>query len=167
MLAAFQQFATRCIALAFHARSAHLLLTFRKPRLFIIGTDPLLWVWMSLMDGRQALQVWFDVVAGSVLAEGPDLSARQLAVLMSIYMKPAPHTVRGLAADLDLGKPAVTRALDALSELGLLKRVRDPEDGRNVLIQRTVRGSVFLSEMGDHIVEATQRVQTGATRHAA
>ena len=119
------------------------------------------------MDRKTALQIWFDVVSDSVRAEEPDLSARQLAVLMSVYMSPAPHTVRGLADKLAMGKPAVTRALDALSSLGLLKRAKDPDDGRNVLIQRTVRGSVFLSELGDHILDATQRATGETVRDAA
>ena len=61
--------------------------------------------------------LWKDVLANSVKAEGPDLSARQAAILMRIYLEPGPHTVRGLAGALNLGKPAVSRALDALTVL--------------------------------------------------
>ena len=111
------------------------------------------------MDRNTALSVWLDVISNSVREEGPDLSARQIAILMSVYMTPGPHTVRGFAKSLNLGKPAVTRALNALSHLGYIKRAKDPTDGRNVLIQRTVSGSVFLSEFGDLILEAAQRFE--------
>jgi len=105
------------------------------------------------LNRTSALQIWRDVLAHSVRSEGPDLSARQMAILLAVYMTPPPHTVRGLARDLDLGKPAVTRALDTLSGEGLLKRRKDPEDLRNVLVQRTVKGSIFLTELGDTICE--------------
>jgi len=71
------------------------------------------------MDRATALSLWKDVLANSVKAEGPDLSARQAAILMRIYLEPGPHTVRGLAGALNLGKPAVSRALDALTALDL------------------------------------------------
>jgi DNA-binding MarR family transcriptional regulator len=64
--------------------------------------------------------------------------------------------VRGLARCLNISKPAVVHALDALSRTGFLKRRRDEADRRNVLIQRTVAGSVFLREFADHIVNAVQ-----------
>jgi len=85
----------------------------------------------------------------TVRADEPDLTARQLAVLLTVYMTPAPHTVRGLAESLNVGKPAITRALDTLTRLGLARRRRDESDGRNVLVQRTVKGSVFLADFGD------------------
>ena len=48
----------------------------------------------------------------------------------------------------------MTRALDALGRLDLTRRRRDEKDRRNVLIQRTVKGSVFLREFGDLAAEA-------------
>jgi DNA-binding MarR family transcriptional regulator len=104
----------------------------------------------------EALSLWHDVVLESVRREGPDLSARQMALLLSIYLTPPPHTVKGLSKTLDVTKPAITRALDTLSQLDLLKRKRDPEDKRNVLVQRTVAGSVFLSEFADLITDQSE-----------
>ncbi len=43
-----------------------------------------------------------DTIIGTVRRDGPDLSARQLAVLLITYLEPGPHTVRGLAARLDV-----------------------------------------------------------------
>jgi DNA-binding MarR family transcriptional regulator len=54
------------------------------------------------------------------------------------------QTVRGLAAKLNASKPATTRALDRLSELGLVRRKADPLDRRSILIHRTTAGAAFL-----------------------
>ncbi len=85
--------------------------------------------------------------------DAPDLSARQMAILLTVYLSPPPHTVRGLAEQLGVTKPAITRALDTLSQLGMLKRKRDPDDKRNVLVQRTVAGSIYLGEFADLITD--------------
>ena len=90
----------------------------------------------------------------SVRRDAPDLSARQMALLLTVYLVPPPHTVRGLASGLRVSKPAVTRAVDRLAALGLVRRKVDDEDRRSVLIQRTVRGSVFLREFGELIAAA-------------
>lgn len=104
----------------------------------------------------EALDLWRRVLVANVRAAGPDLSARQLALILTVYMTPAPHTVRGLAAFLNVSKPAVTRALDRLGKLGFLRRRIDEADRRSVLVQRTVKGSVFLRDFAD-LVAATAR----------
>ncbi|MFC7333798.1 MarR family transcriptional regulator [Rhodocista pekingensis] len=104
----------------------------------------------------EALQLWRGALVASVRKAGPDLSARQLALLLTVYLTPPPHTVRGLAATLNVSKPSVTRALDRLGRLGYVKRKRDQDDRRNVLVQRTVKGSVFLTEFGQLVAAAGQ-----------
>lgn len=99
----------------------------------------------------EALELWRRVLVESVRGGGPDLSARQLSLLLTVYLTPAPHTVRGLAALLKVSKPAITRALDRLGMLGFARRKRDEKDRRNVLVQRTVKGSVFLSEFAEFV----------------
>lgn len=76
-----------------------------------------------------------------------------------VYLDPPPHTVRGLAASLGVSKPAVTRALDTLGGLDLLKRTRDEADRRNVLVQRTVKGSAFMHDFADLIVNSSRGLQ--------
>jgi DNA-binding MarR family transcriptional regulator len=102
----------------------------------------------------QALDLWRGAIVESVRREAPDLSARQMALLLTVYLTPPPHTVRGLALTLNVSKPAVTRALDRLGDFGLIRRKIDESDRRNVLIQRTVKGSVFLREFADIIIAA-------------
>ena len=109
------------------------------------------------MKAVQALDLWRGAIVESVRRDAPDLSARQMALLLTVYLTPPPHTVRGLAITLNVSKPAVTRALDRLSEYGLVRRKVDDADRRSVLIQRTVKGSVFLREFGDIIVEAASQ----------
>lgn len=110
----------------------------------------------------QALDLWRGAIVESVRREAPDLSARQMALVLTVYLTPPPHTVRGLAIALNVSKPAITRALDRLSEYGLVRRKTDEEDRRSVLVQRTVKGSVFLREFGDIIVSAAAETDSGA-----
>jgi len=102
----------------------------------------------------EALDIWRRTSVASVRRDAPDLSARQMALLLTVYLTPPPHTVRGLAELLNVSKPAITRAVDRLSEFGLLRRKMDENDRRSILLQRTVRGSVFLREYGELIVAA-------------
>ena len=76
-----------------------------------------------------------------------------MGILLQIYLVPPPHTVRGLAATLGVTKPVITRALDTMGEMGLVDRVRDERDRRNVIIKRTVAGALFLEKFGDLIIE--------------
>jgi DNA-binding MarR family transcriptional regulator len=82
-----------------------------------------------------------------VRRDGPDLSARQLGVFLTCYLESEAQTVRGLAAKLGVSKPAITRALDRLSEFDLVRRKTDPLDRRSVLVQRTATGMAFLREL--------------------
>jgi DNA-binding MarR family transcriptional regulator len=97
-----------------------------------------------------------------VRRDGPDLSARQLGVFLTCYLEVEAQTVRGLAARLSVSKPAITRALDRLTEFDLVKRKTDPLDRRSVLIQRTPAGMAFLRELRSILREAAAGVKLGA-----
>ncbi len=109
----------------------------------------------------QALDIWRRTMVNSVRLDAPDLSARQMALLLSVYLSKPPHTVRGLAKLLDVSKTAITRAVNRLSEFGLVRRQTDEADRRSVLIQRTVKGSIFLREFGELITSAVNRSAEG------
>lgn len=106
------------------------------------------------LEPVQALDLWRKAIVESVRRDGPDLSARQMALLLTVYLTPPPHTVRGLAECMNVSKPAITRALDRLGQMELLRRKVDETDRRSVLVQRTVKGSVYLREFGEIIVVA-------------
>lgn len=110
------------------------------------------------LDDIQALDIWRRALSASVRLEAPDLSARQMSILLTVYLTPPPHTVRGLANLLGISKPAVTRAIDRLTEIEFVRRKIDEQDRRSVLVQRTVRGSVFLREFGELIVRAASEL---------
>jgi DNA-binding MarR family transcriptional regulator len=94
----------------------------------------------------------------------PDLTNRQMALLLVVYLKPGPHTVRGLARALNVSKPVVTRALNRLGALGYLRRQRDDTDKRNIFVARTTEGAEFLEEFGHFLGDAEQ---PAAHRNAA
>lgn len=104
----------------------------------------------------RALSFWHGVTAAALQKMPVDLSARQTAVLLNIYLMPSPHSIKSLAEELMISKPAICRAIDALENTKLVKRTRDKQDKRNVLIQRTVKGSVYLSEFADIILSASK-----------
>lgn len=108
------------------------------------------------MNERQALELWRRTVTASVRSDTPDLTARQQAILMNVSLTRGPHTVRGLAENLNIAKPAVTRALDTLTRLELVRRVKDENDLRNVFIERTQGGLVFLRGLAAQIMAAEQ-----------
>ena len=95
------------------------------------------------------MALWHRVMVKALRRDLPDMTQRQLALLLHVYLAEPPHTVRGLAAELHMSKPAVTRALDRLSKLGFLKRQTDEADKRSVLVKRTVTGAVFLRDFAD------------------
>jgi DNA-binding MarR family transcriptional regulator len=88
-----------------------------------------------------------ETVVALVRRDSADLSARQLGVFLICYLNDGGHTVRGLAAEMNVSKPAITRALDRLGEFDLARRKTDPSDRRSVLVQRTTKGGAFLREI--------------------
>jgi DNA-binding MarR family transcriptional regulator len=105
------------------------------------------------LSASQALGLWHQVSLGQVKSGGTDLTMRQMAILLHIYLVPPPHTVRGLAATLNVTKPVITRALDTMGEMGIVDRVRDERDRRNVIIKRTLAGALFLEKFGDLVID--------------
>jgi DNA-binding MarR family transcriptional regulator len=102
----------------------------------------------------QLVGILRDTVVALVRRDGADLSARQLGVFLTCYLRDGGHTVRGLAAELNVSKPAITRALDRLGELDLARRKVDPLDRRSVLVQRTMKGAAFLRDLRAIMSEA-------------
>lgn len=114
-------------------------------------------------NADQMVGILRDTVVSLVRRDGPDLSARQLGVFLTCYLQEGPHTVRGLAADLNVSKPAITRALDRLGELELARRKIDPADRRSVLVQKTLKGQAFLKDLRSIMAEAAKAPAPGAS----
>ena len=92
----------------------------------------------------------------------PDLTNRQMALMLLVYLTPGPHTVRGLAQLLGVSKPVITRALNTLGSLGYLRRVRDESDRRNVFVARTSTGQDFLDGFEGNIEQRERRQERAA-----
>ena len=111
---------------------------------------------MSLdLKPEQALKLMHELALGLVgqakADRMDDFTIRQIAILFTVYLEHPPHTVRGLAAKLDVTKPVITRALDAMGKSNLIARRRDEADRRNVIIQRTVKGALHVERLGDMV----------------
>jgi DNA-binding MarR family transcriptional regulator len=102
------------------------------------------------MSGNETSDSLVGILRNTIV----DLSARQLGVFLTCYLESEAQTVRGLAAKLGVSKPAITRALDRLSEFDLVRRKTDPLDRRSVLVQRTPPGMAFLRELRGYLRDA-------------
>ena len=109
--------------------------------------------YLNVGTAAQSLSTWMTALVDYVRSGEPDLTNRQMALLLLVYLNPGPHTVRGLARALNVSKPVVTRALNRLGALGYLRRQRDDSDKRNIFVARTSEGAVFLEELGQFIGE--------------
>jgi DNA-binding MarR family transcriptional regulator len=77
-----------------------------------------------------------------------DLTLRQIAVLYVVAANPTvPSRVRRLANRLNLSKPVISRALHRLKHDGLVSSQRDPNDGRDILIEPTLEGIALINRM--------------------
>lgn len=113
---------------------------------------------------QQSLRQWMATLVDYVQSGKPDLTNRQMALMMTVYIDNGPHTVRGLAEALHVSKPVITRALNKLSALGYLRRERDAADRRNIFITRTSKGAEFLDAF-HHFIAGTGRDER--THHTA
>lgn len=81
--------------------------------------------------------------------DAPDLTVRQLAILMTLVDLPPENTsVKHLAEPLKVPKPVVTRALDRMTDLGLVGRCDHPNDRRQINVVVTPKGHDLLRAMG-------------------
>ena len=103
----------------------------------------------------QALGSWMRTLIAYVRSGEPDLTNRQMALMLLVYLTPGPHTVRGLAERLGVSKPVITRALNTLGALGYLRRVRDESDRRNVFVAKTGSGQEFLESFERNLEQAS------------
>ncbi|WP_260484373.1 MarR family winged helix-turn-helix transcriptional regulator [Sphingomicrobium flavum] len=110
-----------------------------------------------------SLDSWLRALKEYVRSGAPDLTNRQMAILMMVYRTDGPHTVRGLARKLGVSKPVVTRALNTLGSLGYLRRERDQDDRRNVFVVETQDGAEFLDDFKSFIGEG--RSPNGVADH--
>ena len=104
---------------------------------------------------KESLGLWHRVILATVTQPGPDLSTRQMAILMTVYLEDKAHTVRSLADKLNVTKAVITRALDTLTRYGFVTRAPDHRDRRSIIVKRTPGGITYLRGFADIIQDET------------
>jgi DNA-binding MarR family transcriptional regulator len=94
-------------------------------------------------------------VADVVRRDAPDLSSRQLAVLLVCHLDEPPHTIRGLASRLHISWPAAMRAIERLEQLGLVRRAGLKPYRRGTPAEGTEAGRAFVQQLGATMLAAT------------
>lgn len=108
---------------------------------------------MTTAFQNRALRAWQRASLSAVRAGAIDLSSRQQAILITVYLEPPP-TVSELSQRFGIPKPAVSRAIDAMGAAKLVRRVRDETDRRVVKVYRTDEGALFVQAFALAIVDA-------------
>ncbi len=101
---------------------------------------------------KEALALWYTVVLKGVREDSPDLSPRQMSILLTIYIDPKPYTIQMLSTRLKISKPAVCRAIDMMERISFVERKPDPRDKRKVFLGRTDPGYKYLGEFSETIL---------------
>ncbi len=86
-----------------------------------------------------------DIVTKLVGTPHAELSMRQMAVFTTIRVGAVQPGVREISAALGINKPSITRAMDTLDTLGLIKRYADENDRRLVIAALTPKGDALVS----------------------
>lgn len=75
------------------------------------------------------------------------LTVRQLAILSILYDQAVEASIDYYSKTLKLSKPAVTKAINRLEELKLVKRKPNIQDGRKVIITPTPTGFKYIHQI--------------------
>ena len=113
-------------------------------------SDPLCTI-TSEAERVDPLTMYMQTLIGQVRSDCPDLTNRQMALLLIVYIIDAQHTVRSLARHLEVAKPVVSRACDKLELLNYVSRRRGVQDRRDVFLDRTAEGEAFLDKFASRI----------------
>lgn len=113
---------------------------------------------VSKPSRKDSLALWHRVILTSVTMDSPDLSSRQMAILMTVYLEESAHTVRSLADKLKVTKAVISRALDTLTRYGFVERAPDLRDKRSIIVKRTSGGILYLQRFAD-IIQSESEVE--------
>jgi len=79
----------------------------------------------------------------------PDLAASSY-LMLTYVAEQGPLRASEIADQFDIDKGAVSRQITHLTELGLLARVSDPDDGRAMLVSLSEEGHTRLTDVARH-----------------
>jgi DNA-binding MarR family transcriptional regulator len=89
------------------------------------------------------------VIALRARAVHPDLAPSSY-LMLTYVAEHGPLRASEIADQFDIDKGAVSRQVSHLTELGLLARVTDPEDGRALLVSASDEGRSRLTDVARH-----------------
>ena len=89
------------------------------------------------------------VIGQRARAVHPDLAPSSY-LMLTYVAEHGPLRASEIADQFDMDKGAVSRQVTHLTELGLLARVSDPEDGRALLVSVSDEGRTRLSDVARH-----------------
>lgn len=105
-------------------------------------------------EGDRLLHILRETLISEFRSNQPDLTLRQLAVSLQIYLTDEPQTVRGLASYLTVNKSSISRVLKRLGEIDLAYREVDPRDSRSIVVHQTAQGAAIVKRLGMAMAEA-------------
>jgi DNA-binding MarR family transcriptional regulator len=79
----------------------------------------------------------------------PDLAPASY-LMLTFVAEHGPLRASAIAEQFDIDKGAVSRQVNHLTELGLLARVTDPDDGRALLVSVSDEGRTRLTDVARH-----------------
>jgi DNA-binding MarR family transcriptional regulator/DNA-binding XRE family transcriptional regulator len=98
------------------------------------------------------LRIFKDAMIAMVRAPGDDLTARQLTLLLKIYMEPRSDTTLLVIADeLNMSASGVAVNLHRLEMLQLIVRKKDSSGRRTVSVEATPSGMAYLQALSDYL----------------
>ena len=89
------------------------------------------------------------VIGQRARAVHPDLAPASY-LMLAYVAEQGPLRASEIADQFDIDKGAVSRQVTHLTELGLLARVTDPEDGRAMLVSVSDEGRTRLTDVARH-----------------
>jgi len=124
-------------------------------------------------DAARAKAAWEALLAAhSVLLRNfdsehiwDDVSMHEYDVLHTLRQHHGPMRMRTLSETVLLSQPGLSRLVDRLVARGLVRRHKDPEDGRGVLVELTDEGRAMQRRIdrsrGRTVADAVMRALTG------
>jgi DNA-binding MarR family transcriptional regulator len=116
----------------------------------------------QMPDNKNANVEWLrHVLLSSVRDKRPDLSMRQLAILLLTHSSEVPPGVKELTALLQIPKPSITRAIDRLQYVQLVTRRTSLKDRRQVTIHLVPGGVEYWQQIKKWLDKALVSIVPG------
>jgi DNA-binding MarR family transcriptional regulator len=87
-------------------------------------------------------------MVGSLKTHEHEITMRQIGALGVIVENPG-CSVRELAAKLGVNRPAMSRALSGLKQMGFVQKTKSKKDRRLVSAQATAKGRAFVERLSN------------------